>query len=91
MGEFGDTSTIKIPKKWFGVVPRIVTALMIASGVGAKACDYHRNHILKEEAIENRLRTIETWKCKMGWDPGGVAGPHTRNPERTCKTSREGD
>lgn len=35
-----------------------------------------------------RLDKVERWKCVLGWDPGGVRGPHTRNPDRVCQ---EGD
>lgn len=81
----GETSTIKIPKKWFGMVSGVVSFLLVIGGLCLKGCDYYRGQVLKEHAIERRFERIEKWKCAMGTKPQDSTEWPKTDWQKECK------
>ena len=61
-----ETTSIRIPKKWFGIVPGIVSFILVVGGLVTKGCEMYRGHILEEQSVERRIKSLERWKCAMG-------------------------
>lgn len=80
-----ETSTIKIPKKWFGTVSGVVSFLLVIGGLVAKGCDYHKQSIIREQAVERRLERIEKWKCAMGTKPQDSTEWPKTDWQKECK------
>ena len=84
-----DDSFISLPKKKTAGIFIPIAALTIAGSMfGAfksvvEFIDSRQERAIEEKArqndIEDRLDSLERYKCVIGWNP-----PETKNPDRVC-------
>lgn len=92
-----ETSFIRIPKPGKGLyIPFATVGLVASAFTGAwqmwERWELHKTeeiqaaikHAQEEKALEERLRKLERWQCRLGWNP-----PTTRNAERDCGKEEE--